>query len=49
MQIQTNYMCTLALDPDVANVVGLRYGKFAIYAKIKFHLDQIKIEFKHLY
>lgn len=38
-----------ALDPDVADVVGLKYGRLSMHAKIKFHVDQIKVELKRLW
>ena len=28
-----------ALDPDVADIVGLRYGRLLMRAKTKFHMD----------
>lgn len=37
-----------ALDPDVAEVVGLKYGKLSMCAKTKFHIDQMKVELEQL-
>ena len=37
-----------ALDPDVADAVGLRYGRLPMRAKTKFHVDQMKVELERL-
>lgn len=36
------------LKPDVADAVGLRYGRLSMRAKIKFHIDQMTVELERL-
>ena len=38
----------LALDSNVADVIGLRYGRLPIRAKTKFHMDQMKVKLERL-
>lgn len=37
-----------ALTPEVADAIGLRYGRLPFRAKTKFHVDQMKVELKRL-
>lgn len=37
-----------ALDPDVADAIGLRYKKLSMCAKTKFYMDQMKVKFERL-
>lgn len=48
-RFKLDHMRASALDPDVADKVGLRYGRLSMRAKTKFHVDQIKMELERLW
>lgn len=36
------------LKPDVANAIGVRYGRLPLKAKTKLHMDQMQVEIRRL-
>lgn len=45
---QLNWQHISLLAPKVANIIDLRYKRLFLYAKIKFHANQLKIKIVHL-
>lgn len=47
-RFKINCIHTLALKSDIVNTVGVRYRRLPIFAKTKFHIDQMNVKLEHL-
>lgn len=43
-----DYKRTLLIVAEVVDTISLKYGRLSIWAKIKFHVEQLKVEITHL-